>query len=219
MDGKETMRPVQEEDTTTSSQASKRGYGPNPGRGRSLTESSGLSAPDSEFGVSERQLNEATAAASKVVTRKLSAGQHPSSEWQDADFGLGDEQIEALEAKISSGQQEAQVRTMKPPTQRQRSNSGQTLPGAPDPGTPLPALREVSEQESSDASFHVVRRDSSRVSSLLRFDSESLSSAARGAGSAPFESRVRGLACLGRARQCLNAFLGREEEGGYHRSP
>ncbi|CAE7705728.1 unnamed protein product [Symbiodinium sp. CCMP2592] len=59
MDGKETMRPVQEEDPTTSSQASKRGHGPNPGRGRSLTESSGLSAPDSEFGVSERQLNEA----------------------------------------------------------------------------------------------------------------------------------------------------------------
>ncbi|CAE7716801.1 unnamed protein product [Symbiodinium pilosum] len=212
------------EDSGTPS-ASRRGLAPpRQDRNRSLTESSGFSVPDSEFGVSDRQLNEASKSSSsskpglgcvayKLSAEKLSAG--PSTEWQDAEFGLADEQIKALQAKMNGSSQHEVQNDVKPPARR-NSEHRHELPGVID----LPMVREVStEQQSTGDSFRGgLLRDSSRTSSLLRFDSEGLSVAARGAGSAPFESRARGLACLGRARQCFNAFFG-QHEGGYHRSP
>mmetsp|Transcript_19059 Transcript_19059/g.35753 ORF Transcript_19059/g.35753 Transcript_19059/m.35753 type:complete len:231 (-) Transcript_19059:45-737(-) len=193
-------------------------------RNRSLTESSAISVPDSEYGVSERQLNEAAAASSsKCVARKLSGG--PGSDAKDADFGLGDEQIKALHERVDSTSWKEGHPAQANGHSDNEVTSSATQRSAPNPPASvrpaLPALYEVSvEKEISAASLRQgIVRDSSRTSSLVRFDSDGLSVAARGAGSAPFETRVRGLACLGRARQCLTAFFGGDEGSGYRPSP
>mmetsp|Transcript_45020 Transcript_45020/g.107036 ORF Transcript_45020/g.107036 Transcript_45020/m.107036 type:complete len:186 (-) Transcript_45020:85-642(-) len=157
-------------------------------RKRSLTNSSSISLPDSEFGLSERQLREAGTKPT-CETRSLSLGR--VSEGADADFGLADEQIKALTAEVTRGRRNSEL---------ERS-----------PERTLPALEEVSETDSAGPSPHLLGQES-RSSSLARFersDSFSLTQAARGAGSAGWQPRPRGLACLGRARLCFEAFLGR----------
>lgn len=183
-------------------------------RVRSFTESSGQSGTDSDFGLSDRQLEGLK--ASRVVEQKISFS--PAVDANDADFGLADSQIEALAHQAGSSQQAKVAIPVLPLSQL--ASSGPPAESQPAARRPLsmPQLPEASPRTEGVRSLRaeLLEESSSMYSgSTAQFDDSfsdpngSFAAAARGAGSTALTPRAsratRGSRCLTRVRQCLVA--------------
>eukprot|EP00931_Biecheleriopsis_adriatica_P119032 TRINITY_DN94322_c0_g1_i1.p1 TRINITY_DN94322_c0_g1~~TRINITY_DN94322_c0_g1_i1.p1 ORF type:complete len:264 (-),score=47.53 TRINITY_DN94322_c0_g1_i1:63-797(-) len=199
-------------------------------RQRSLTEGSGFSCSDSDFGVSEQQLTEAS--SSRCIERKISFS--PALERRDSDYGIADEQLEELERRAINNDDEAgelnDSKVPPLPLTGQGAQSGSiaqipqirnlrqgamppTMPSVVEESPRLETTRSPSLREGLLPPFDSGGGGGlSRSSSLARFESASFTAAARGPGSSGFERShegPRGLLCFARARQCVTGWLQR----------